>query len=63
MSNDDVDGLQLQYREAVRLHLWYSGSKYSVHGGKASKDLANTYRDVAHKLLSRRAALLRKGGR
>ncbi len=38
------------YHEAVRLFLWYSGSKYSFHQGKANKDLAKVYHDVAIKL-------------
>ena len=39
-----------QYQEAVRLHLWYRGSRFSFHQGKASKELAARYRTLAHDL-------------
>ncbi len=58
---DDIDLLQAQYREAVRIHLWYAGSIYSVHQGKISKDQASTYRNVAHQLLAERSKKLQAG--
>lgn len=47
--NDD-DQLKSQYLEAIRLHLWYAGSKFSFFQGKASKELAERYRALFHKL-------------
>ena len=40
------------YREAVRLHVWYSDSKFSVFPNKAEPNKARRYRDVAHKVLA-----------
>jgi len=41
-----------QYREAIRLHLWYSGSKHSYHQGKNNGTASRRYRDLAHKQLN-----------
>lgn len=46
----DVDQIQASYREAVRLYLWYTGSKYSHHTNKASRDQAATYKRVFQQL-------------
>jgi hypothetical protein len=40
------------YHEAVRLFLWYTGSKYSFHQGKTNREQAKLYHDVALKLLA-----------
>jgi len=41
------------YREAVRLYVWYSESKFSFFQGKDSKELADRYRNLAHDLYER----------
>lgn len=49
------DQLKQQYGEAVRLHVWYRGSAFSFHQGKASKELADRYRKLSHDLLAEAA--------
>jgi hypothetical protein len=46
----EVADLKDQYLEAVRMFLWYQGSPFSFHQGKASKDLADKYRRTANHL-------------
>jgi hypothetical protein len=46
----DDNVLRLAYREAVRLHVWYSPSRFSVQQGKASRELADRYRSLAHEI-------------
>lgn len=46
------DQVKLQYGEAVRLYLWYKGSKFSWHKGKTSKELAERYRRLSHEILA-----------
>ena len=45
--------IKSQYLEAVRLYLWYRGSRFSVHQGKASRELAERYRRLAGELFER----------
>lgn len=56
MSEADIKS---EYGEAVRLYLWYTGSTFSAHQGKASKDLAATYKKVFERLHAERLKLLR----
>jgi hypothetical protein len=44
--------LTQDYREAVRTHLWYRGSRFSFHQGKTSKELADRYLRIAHEKLA-----------
>jgi len=46
--NNEVEELKQEYLDNVRLHIWYSDSPYSVHRGKASKELAARYIRLAH---------------
>jgi len=56
MTSDEQ--LRQQYGEAVRLHLWYRGSAFSIHKGKASKELADRYRRLAHQINEERVSNL-----
>lgn len=37
-----------QSMEALRLHFWYQGSKFSFFQGKTSKELSERYRALYH---------------
>lgn len=56
----DANSLRIQYLEAVRLHIWYSPSKFSYAGNKSSKELAARFRNLAHELY-REYLLVRRG--
>lgn len=47
--------LREDYQESVRLYVWYSDSKFSYFQGKADKEKADHYRNLAHKLLEKLA--------
>lgn len=57
MSNPNKAQLTEDYREAVRLYVWYSDSPFSFQSGKADPIKAKRYRDVAHKTLAKLAEL------
>lgn len=48
----EVSDLLDQYRESVRLFLWYQGSPFSFHQGKASAVLAEKHRTNLHYYLT-----------
>lgn len=39
-----------QYEEAIKLYIWYSPSDFSVVKGKANKEMATRYRNLAQDL-------------
>lgn len=51
--------LRQAYLSAIQLHLWYKGSKFSFHQGKASKEAAMWWRTEAHRLHDAYAQSLR----
>lgn len=57
---NNLDVLQSQYREAIRVYLWYTGSPYSFQQGKTSKDQAATYLRVAHQVHAKRREILQE---
>jgi hypothetical protein len=52
MSNKTNSDLLDDYREAIKLHIWFSESQYSFHQGKANKDASARWLNVAHKVLA-----------
>lgn len=42
--------IRAQYQEAIQLYIWYSPSKFSFFQGKANKELADRYRNLAQYL-------------
>lgn len=42
--------IRAQYQEAIHLYIWYSPSKFSFFQGKANKELADRYRNLAQYL-------------
>ncbi len=49
------------YREAIRLSLFYTPSKFSLHTRRRSPELAARWRNVAHQILSDATARLKRG--
>lgn len=52
MSDKSKATLLEDYREAIRLHLWFSESKFSFHSTQKSKEQASRWLKVAHKTLT-----------
>lgn len=60
MSEKSKAALLEDYREAIRLHLWFGESKFGFHQAQKNKDSASRWLKVAHKTLTEYAELCKK---